>query len=245
MNSFKRNDLGLLEGVEYKYRPNGAIDWCAMFLPEHLTLNKQYEKVLTEKHGKPFTEIKISEVEDKHLLILLAGIKYIAALRGFTEVRPNVVYVSDNKVVVSTQVLWTPNFETNGQPVSFGDVGAASHENTVGFGQRYLEAIATNRAFARAVRNFLNINIVAQDEVDSKVIEEEVKNSVINEFSPQSALKKALDKQNLGFDDIKKFSLKNCKKLEFSKEEVEAWVDLTSISAKNIFTLLESFKSKE
>ena len=37
--TYKRNELGLLEGVKYEYNEDGSIDWRAMVEPEHLYPN--------------------------------------------------------------------------------------------------------------------------------------------------------------------------------------------------------------
>ena len=38
--TYKRNELGLLEGVKYEYNEDGSINWRAMVASEHLYPNK-------------------------------------------------------------------------------------------------------------------------------------------------------------------------------------------------------------
>ena len=50
---------------------------------------------------------------------------------------------------------------------TFSAIGDASPNNTESFARFYLGPIAENRAFVRCVRNFLKINVVAQEELGS------------------------------------------------------------------------------
>lgn len=239
---FKRNELGLVDGIEYKYKPDGTIDWRAMINPSYLVINKQYENLLVKRFLKPINEISISEVEDSKLLILLQGIKEIASLRGYTSVKPKVDYVSDNKVVVSTQIEWLPNFETNNQPVSFGDIGSASLDNTSGFGQMYLEAIATNRAFVRAVRNFLTINVVANDEIDVKATEEFLsKKKESGQHMPIDVLEKLMLSKNITFEQLKSTVLSA--HVSSMTSNPSEWSDLRGIPVKDVLKLINLLKN--
>ena len=243
MTTFKRNELGLIDGVEYKYREDGGVDWRAMINPKHLVINKQYESSLVKRFSKPLNEIKVEEVEDNKLLILLQGIKELAILRGYSAVRLKVEYISENKAVVSTQIDWIPNFETSGQPISFGDVGSASMDSTSGFGQMYLEAIATNRAFVRAVRNFLGVNVLANDEIDAKATEKflsKAKESPAPVHSPQAVLEKAIGAIGLDFEAFKAKAI-----VEFSDKisgKPSEWKSLADVNPKDAFLLMGLLK---
>lgn len=235
MAEFKRNEKGLLEGIDYKYNDDGSINWRAMINPKHLVVNKQYSDILVKTLKKPFQEIKVEEVEDNKLLILLQGIKELAFLRGYKKVKPKVVYVADEKVVVSTQIDWIGNFETGMESVSFGDVGSASYNNTNGFGRKFLEPIATNRAFVRAVRNFLGVNVLANDEIDSSS-SPEPDTSNITEHSPQAVLEKALKKAGFNFSSFRDRVDKNHK--DKITSDPTKWNKIEDIPPKDIFILL-------
>lgn len=242
MTTFKRNLSGLLDGVEYKYREDGTVDWRAMVNPKYLVINKQYESSLVKRFSKPLNEIKIEEVEDNKLLILLQGVKELAILRGYSSIRPKVEYISESKAVVSTQIDWIPNFETSQQAISFGDVGSASLDNTSGFGQMYLEAIATNRAFVRAVRNFLGVNVLANDEIDQKATEKFLakKETALPQHSPQAVLERAIESAGLDFAAFKaRVSEKYSDKINSKASE---WKDLSDVSPKDAFILIDLLK---
>ncbi len=167
-SKYKRNENGLLPNVPYIFNEDGMINWRKMVKPEYLAVRKECEKEVLEKYGKKsLEEIDKTQVEDKYLLILLPGIKALSKLRGFLAVNQHVDDVKDTKATVTCSIDFIGNYETEGHVVTFSDVGSASIENTKDFGQKYLESIAANRAFVRAVRNFLGINIVGQDEVET------------------------------------------------------------------------------
>jgi hypothetical protein len=99
------------------------------------------------------------------LLILLGGIKTLAAIRGFHSVNYDIFSPSNDCVLAVCSISWLGNFETENRPVTFSAIGDANALNTNSFGKMFLGPIAENRAFVRAVRNFLKINIVGQEEI--------------------------------------------------------------------------------
>ena len=75
------------------------------------------------------------------------------------------------------------------QSVFYEDMANATFENTSSFATKFLETIACNRAFVRCVRNFLNIHIVGDDEIDKSGIAPARNQSSGISLSPQGALK--------------------------------------------------------
>jgi hypothetical protein len=163
-NKITRNECGLIDNglVNYQYTSEGLVDWRSMIDPKHLAINKYN----FERRGKPVPD-SVTGLDDRDLLILLIGLKNLAQTRGFSDVSYSVVSPSQNYVIASCKITWIPNFETEGREVSFSAIGDASPENTNSFGKNYLGPIAENRAFVRAVRNFLKINIVSQEEINT------------------------------------------------------------------------------
>jgi hypothetical protein len=161
--SWKRNEFGLLDHITYSYYPDGRINYRALILPEFLVPNRYRTE-----------ETDVSKLEDKDLLILLAGIKYIAKIRGYRGVDHQIVSCSPTLVTVKTTITWIPNFETNGEEVKFSALADANLENTESFGKNFLAPIAENRGFIRAVRNFLEINVLGQEEVKNDGVEQPV-----------------------------------------------------------------------
>lgn len=168
LDSLRRDKNGLLSNLKYIFKEDGSIDWRKMVKPEYVVVRKECEKEVLEKYGKKtLEEVDKTQIDDKYLLLLLAASKQLLRLRGFLAVNQHVDDVKDTKATVTCSINFIGNYETEGHVVTFSDVGSASIENTKDFGQKYLESIAANRAFVRAVRNFLGINIVGQDEVET------------------------------------------------------------------------------
>jgi hypothetical protein len=190
---FKRNEYGLIAdgSVKYVYKEDGKVDWRKMIKPEFLVPNKQYFKDGNVPES-------IEGLEDNKLLILLGGIKDLARIRGYINVVPTVTASTPDRVEATCLITWVPNFEEPGFTQSFGDGGDATPTNAGGFGRNYLTAIAVNRAFVRAVRNYLGINIVSQEEIggDSKA-------PATHETMSVSLLRSVMEKYNISFEKVK------------------------------------------
>lgn len=158
---FSRDEDGLLTNVEYHFNEDGSINWRAMVKEEHLFPNKLW----FQNRGKD-TPRSIEGLADHQLLIKLSGIKELAKLRGFSEVSYDVVKCEEDHVAVICKTKFLPNYETFGEPVIFQDMANATLNNTSSFATKFLETIACNRAFVRCVRNFLQVHIVGDDEID-------------------------------------------------------------------------------
>lgn len=200
MNTVKklvRTEDGLIEGVNYQFNDDGSINWRKMIRPEFLVSNRDRT-----------SETDISKLEDKDLLILLAGIKNVAQLRGFTSVTYDVVAPSSDYVVATCKINWIPNYETEGNAITFSSIGDASPGNTKDFARHFLGPIAENRAFIRCVRNFLKINIVGQDEIGKSKNNVDELSESINIFEPSAILEKVMKEKNLSFSKVKEKLIK-------------------------------------
>ena len=231
LKQIKRDDSGLLSDVNYHFSGEGLIDWRKMINNKWLVPNRQRT-----------TETDVSNLKDYELIILLGGIKELAQTRGFTDVKYDVVSPSADYVVATCSITWIPNYETEGKEVTFSAIGDASPQNTSGFGQMFLAACAENRSFVRCVRNFLRINIVAQEELTKMVAGKSTyspseKEEEKNKTSPSFLLKKIMAEKGVGFDSVKK-------KLE--KEKFEGLSKISSIEdipKFKMFELIERIKT--
>ena len=163
-NSFKRDKHGLLENIQYSFNEDGSVDWRSMIKDEHLFPNKSWFQL--RKKDCPRS---IDGLADHQLLIKLSGIKELARLRGFSKVHYETVKCEDHHVAVSCCITFIANYETDNEPVYFEDMANATIDNTNSFAKKFLETIACNRAFVRCVRNFLNVHIVGDDEIDKLI----------------------------------------------------------------------------
>lgn len=161
MKKFNRNKNGLIEGVEYAYSEDGSINWRSMVKSEFLFPNKTW----FEARNKPLPS-SVDGLADHQLLIKLAGIKELAKLRGYASVKYDIVKCEPTYVAIKCGINWIPNVEHEYESY-FEDIANATVNNTSDFAVKFLETIAANRAFVRAVRNYLNVHIVGSDEIDS------------------------------------------------------------------------------
>lgn len=223
----RRNIHGLLDSnnISYIYNEDGTINWRAMVKTQYLVPNRQKT-----------SEIDVSKLEDKDLLILLGGIKELAQIRGYTDVTYKVVAASDNYFATSCKITWIPNYETEGRVVSFEALADATTSNTKSFARLFLAAIAENRAFVRCVRNFLKINIVSQEELGDAKILEEVNIQQDNPTSPNVLLEKTMRDKNINFDQLKKKLIKE------KFENAEKFESIQDIPKVKIFELIERIK---
>lgn len=237
----KRNEKGLFENITYLYREDGlGIDWRKMLKPEHLAINRQYETELKTKFNTDdINTVDKTQLEDRYLMILLAGIKYLAKLRGYYEIDNKVTHVTDFKAVANCAITWIPNEETI-DAQTFSDSASATSQNTQGFGSAYLESIACNRAFVRAVRNYLEINIVGADELKDQKEALKQESGLKTDSPVKIVRQKLVDKGIKTLEQLQEFAGKH--KDKFSTNPAE-WTKLEELDSTDLFTILSLLKS--
>lgn len=235
-SNYKRNELGLIEGVQYHFNEDGSINWRAMIKPEFLYPNKEWFEV--RKMPVPET---VEGLADHQLLVKLGGIKELARLRGFNSVRYTLNTLTDKYATAICEICWMPNYETCGVAQAFASTANASSDNCSGFGVKFLEAIAENRAFVRAVRNYLNIHIVGDDEIDkskNKVAYEESE-SIVQTLTPHGALHNACKQAgHPDFEDFLKLLRQFWKDETYKNENAKDWKSFEDIPVKECRKLL-------
>lgn len=235
-NQFKRDENGLLPNVNYVYTTDGRIDWRKMVESKYLVVRRGKEGEVVAKYGKEISDLNLTEVDDKYLLILLDGLKKLARIRGYHSAIPQVHAVDDNKATVSYIIKYFGNYETGGQPVEFGDVGSASLNSTESFAKNFLESIAANRAFCRAVRNFLGIEVLAKDEIASSVESEDVSPNLGVALNAAMTLSTKAQEKKISFAKIKDGAL-NKYRAEIAGDPA-TWKDFADIQPVDCWTLL-------
>lgn len=154
-----RDFYGLVNSVEYKFKEDGSVDWREMIRPEFLYPRAEW----FERRNLPIPE-SVEGLEDSQILVMLGGIKELAKLRGYTDVSYRINHLSERYVAAACRIKWIKNYES--EEVVYEECANATEHNTDGFCSNFLEAIAVNRAFVRCVRNFLNVHVLADEEVD-------------------------------------------------------------------------------
>jgi hypothetical protein len=206
-----------------------------MISKEYLVPNRDAFKNQKEINLK---EIDVSNLPDNQLLILLAGIKELAQIRGYTNVNYEIIQAQPDYVAVKCTINWIANYETSEKEVSFSALADAHLDNTKDFAKNFLMAIAENRAFIRAVRSFLKINIVGNDEMGKTThVDTEIESNILM-TQPIALLQKTMDEHKISFEQIKERAVE--KKMENS----ENWKSINDISPLCMFTIISGIKNK-
>ena len=235
LKSFCRDAHGLLECVNYNFNEDNTINWRSMINKEHLVPNRDAFKNQKDVNLK---EVDVTTLQDNQLLILLAGIKELAQIRGYKNVRYDVIQAQPDYVAVKCTIDWLPNFETSNQEVSFSALADAHLDNTKDFAKNFLMAIAENRAFVRAVRSFLKINIVGNDEMGKTTHVDTETESSVTATQPIALLQKTMDEHKITFEQVKNGAIQ--KQMTGS----ENWNSLEDISPLSMFTIISGIKNK-
>ncbi len=196
--ALNRNQYGLIcsPDINYVFKPNGRVDWRVMIPKEFLVPNRMKTQ-----------ETDVSKLQDKDLLILLSGFRELAEIRGYESVTYTAIATNMDSVVVSCSIKWMPNYETEGLSKISGGVGDATVDNTTSFGKAFLSPIAENRAFIRAVRNFLKISVAGYEECNNHggfALQEQSVEQVVKNIKPQFMLEELMAEKGVSFDRLKK-----------------------------------------
>jgi hypothetical protein len=228
----ERNECGLLTHLKYEFDDLGFVNYRKLIPAEFLVPNRQ----IFIKKDLPVPRT-IDGLDDKEILVLLAGWRWLARVRGFKSIEHQILECNPESVVVKTTVCWRGNYETNNEDICFSALATASVLNTASFAQQYLAEIAENRGFSRAVRGFCNISLVGFDEINP----EGDKNSPAIETEPNKphgVLQRKLEERGKTFEKFKS---------EYVKRNPEAaeWQSINDIPLKEVWDILEAIKKKE
>jgi hypothetical protein len=251
--TFKRNEYGLLEKFNYIFSDDGTVNWRAMIPVQFLYLNPQHIERIETEYGKKISEISINDdkVKDRDLVITLNGIRYLAFLRGFTDINYSIHQSSSEYASVVCRIYWIPNYETpilNPEAVfdtiGSSGIGSANILTTNQMTKNYLVEMAENRAFCRAVRGFLRIGIVSAEELsgtkNGKIVESpvDIDGTVPN---PTNILINLLQERNCSLDKLKARLLKDAKTPE-EIEEIKSYKSIHEIPKANILDIIGKIK---
>jgi len=233
---FERNKYGLIEGADYKYKEDGSIDWKNMIDPKFVYVNPDTRRRsrLETKYNKPLEQIKPFEdrVDDADLVISLGGLKQLLRIRGYESVHYTICETNERYAGVNCSIYFVPSYEVEMRSVKYSDNACAHLDNANGFGKNYLLETATNRAFARCIRNFLNINIVSQEELGGVAPNP----AEATENISVSLLKQAMDKYKVSWEKI------HAKLIEDKVDGAESFTSINDIPPFKNFELIERIK---
>lgn len=246
------NQFGLVEHIKYKFNEDGSIDWRKMINPKFIVLNRSKAAQIEAKYGKTLPELQKeiqngvideSTIDDSYKLILLAGVKELAQIRGYRKVSHDIKVATESLVVVNTTICWRGNYETAMEDVCFSVLADAHPGSTDPFFRNFLSTLAENRGFVRAVRNFLKINIVGNDEICNKMGEVPNEDSDITDNSapfiatdPRFKIFEMLKANNISFGSFKKGMIAR------KFEGAAAWEDWADIKKSEALELISKVK---
>lgn len=233
--NWSRNEYGLLNHINYIFHEDGSVNWRAMIPLEYLVPNKQN----FERRKQPVPK-SIEGLEDRDLLLLLGGIKFLSAIYGFNKVDHEVIESREDFVCVKTTICTPPNYENNFQSVCFSELADAHYNNTGGFGKYYLSAIAANRGFQRCWRNILRLPVTAADEIGEIPKEEDHADSQnLSPVGPHAILAKKIEEKNTSFEKVKEGSVKK------GFVDAEKWNSILDIPKSDVLKILEGIRLKD
>lgn len=227
----KRDYQGLLINGKIVTDEYGFIDYKKLLPKKYLAINKEKTQ-----------ETDIEKVAEEHQIILLAGLRYLANLRGFTSVDYETLSCSKDFVAVKCTIEWIANVE-NPAPVKFSAIGDACRENTSeSVASLFLSPIAENRAFARAVRQFLRISNVAENELKNNTGESVPASASVEivetACDPSQVLKELMNQVGLTLEKVKSVLTQE------GNNEAALWLDVKDIPKPIIFELITRIKKK-
>lgn len=239
---FSRDKYGLFTNKEYKFKEDGSIDWKKMIPLKYFVFNKSWfeNNNIEVPKANDLSEVdNPDDYNDQQVLILLGGIKEIAKIRGVESIEKSIVNSGPDRCIAITKVTFSPNYENPNGLVVEGVANATSFNTSSDF-QVYLETIASNRSFVRAVRNALRIDVVGSDELADTQYEDGTQEA--GAVKPSAALCEAaalytttLDGTSTNLDTFEKFRRFL---IEKNIEEAHNWNEWDDIPISQIWKFL-------
>jgi hypothetical protein len=205
----------------------GMVDWKELVPKKYMDLSEEWcsaNGITKSEMTREEIEEKLDEVGDEAKVILLAGFKTVAKIRGLQSIKSCIVRSDSDSAVAECKLTFT---DMDGElKVATGNANA-SKENTSFPFSMYLESMAENRAFIRAVRYGLNINIIGYEELTGKESGRGETTGFDEEggsLSPQETLKQIVEAKNKTLGELRAHLQK--KDYKNLKEEYKDFADI-------------------
>lgn len=194
----KRLTNGLVEGIDYIRDETGKIVWFRMIPAKFLYINSEKKTQIEKRLGKRIDEADPSEMLDTDYVINAQGIRYLLDLRGYKSSEITLGNCAPDYASATCRITFIAHED---EPEKVFSASASAHpQNTKSWYQNYLVEASSNRAQARAVRFFLGLNCVAQEELGGAGASNEPEAPVT--ANPTGILKLQMGKTNKSFNDI-------------------------------------------
>lgn len=246
INKKNFDENGLRPGVEYKFDKFDLVDWQGMIPPRYFGITDAGKTRFRADKGKDWDSLdleekdrEMTELDDRDKLILLAGCKHIAFLRGIKSQREKIISSDENSAEVEFTIEFLPNFETNFETVTYTSSASASKDNVSGKTfQSYLVRIAANRAQTAAIKDALRIEVLGKDEIAINEPERAASSVPDYKEQPRITMKKLLKEKAISFEKLKELMDKKGK----WKDE---WSDFDSIPLGECVQIVSALKAKK
>lgn len=196
----KRLENGLVEGINYTRDENGRIEWFKLIPRKYLYINTEKKTQIEKRLGKRIDEAAESEFLDTDYVINLQGIKYLLDLRGYQSCKTRIDECGPDYAAATCEINFIPNEEDNFVQ-TYTACASAHPQNTKSWYAKYLVEASSNRALCRAVRQFLRINAVAQEELGGAA-GGNAEEDPVNPMGPIGALRNLMTKKGKTLSDI-------------------------------------------
>ena len=146
------------------------IDWKSMVLKKTDLLMPNRSWFFGKEPEAPRNVADIEDPKEEQIALTLRATQWLLNSRGYTNVEYNpICRVRDgdqDMAVYSCKITFKGNYETDFKDVAYEAIASATESNTSGYiAQSYLDSTAQNRALSRAVRGFLGVHIVSDEEM--------------------------------------------------------------------------------
>lgn len=226
------------------------VKWRDLVNESHLYINEVYYN----KRGLPIPE-DVSSAEDDGVIVRLTGLRDLARRHGFKSVNYRPLLLNDENCVMCCSITWEPTAYNNYREVVTEGIASGNKENLFGFAFKFKEANASNRAFARAVRDYFCIFSACEAELDeseaAKIAKSENAPSVsVRSLRSNNLLKKTVQKV-LDYDTFEEFKQKYIRvnlerlSLDQSIQACTDYEDLTSEDCKLLIAELKKLKKEQ
>lgn len=219
---------------EFPQKEDGSIDWIKMIPDEFIVpQDKNYSG-------------DVKDLSDRDKMILLGGWKYLLKKRGYTSKRDIIHCSTRDYVSMTCEITWAENKDIGEGSQVYSASADAHFDNTDRFMTNYLTTNAENRAFARCVRGYLNINIVGKDETNKATIDEMLKQKENDSTTrlhqtPQKMLQLKAESMKKTLVSAKKWLVAEGRITEEEASEIKSW---DNIDKSDCFTMIDYLQSQ-
>tara|TARA_R110000822_G_scaffold110654_7_gene241028 strand:- start:3607 stop:4395 length:789 start_codon:yes stop_codon:yes gene_type:complete len=197
----------LCNGVDYEFGESGCVDWKATLLKRMDLLMPNRSWFFRNNQEPPRDISDIEDPKEDQMALTLKATHWLLNSRGYRDITYKPIIRTEDEfrkiATYSCKITFKGNYETNFEDVSYEAIASASNTNVVGvISMEYLDSTAQNRALSRAVRGFLNVNIVSDEEMgdDRARIRQEKEDLKSSDVSYPTLLKKKWQEKTGGSD---------------------------------------------